>query len=127
MRQFLINAGRCTGCALLCLFFLLPGAGYAQEVDDHPIWWQDALQEAHREGYELIDTEQLDSILEDPRVILVDVRPDYEYEEGHLPCSVNFPFNLGDKMLLPESKKRAFEELLGPRDRPVVFYCRSFR
>lgn len=127
MRHFLIHTGRCMGWALLSLFILLPCAGYAQEGDDHPIWWQDALEEAHREGYELIDTEQLDSILEDSRVILVDVRPDYEYKEGHLPCSVNFPFNLGDKMLLPESKKRAFEELLGPKDRPVVIYCRSFR
>jgi phage shock protein E len=48
---------------------------------------------------------------------LVDVRTPAEFAEGHLEGAVNIP--------LDELERRLAE--VGPRDRPVVLYCRSGR
>jgi rhodanese-related sulfurtransferase len=50
----------------------------------------------------------------DAGATLVDVRRPYEFEGGHLPGAVNIEMN---------ELARHSEEI--PRNRPVVFYCRS--
>ena len=49
-------------------------------------------------------------------MVLLDVREDWEYEEGHIPGTVHLPWNSG-----------VLQEQYGtlPKDRPIVVICRS--
>ncbi|MBW2369361.1 MAG: rhodanese-like domain-containing protein [Deltaproteobacteria bacterium] len=114
------------GFMFFCL--VLPMAGFA--ADAPPTWWQQAEAEAERDGYVLLTPVEFDYRIRHGLVnfLLVDVRPGYEYERGHLDGAVNFEFNLADRLALKPSKRTAFESLLGPEpNRTIVFYCRSFR
>ena len=55
---------------------------------------EDLRAEAVRGGYRLIDLVELRSRLErEPgRILVVDTRQDWEYRTGHIPDSINFPF-----------------------------------
>jgi len=58
---------------------------------------------------------------------IIDVRPEYEYRDGHLPQAKGLEFDLGDKLELKPEKQEALIRLLGPdKQRLIVFYCRSF-
>jgi ArsR family transcriptional regulator len=77
----------------------------------------DKLTRAHfgaRDGVEAIDGDTLLARLRDEDVILVDVRPEHEFAEGHVPGALSIPLS-------------KLEASLGdlPRDRPVVAYCRG--
>jgi phage shock protein E len=50
--------------------------------------------------------------------VLVDVRTDEEYAEGHIPGTVHIPH---DQM------ERRFTELLNHKDEPILLICRSGR
>ncbi len=52
--------------------------------------------------------------LRDGDVILLDVRPEEEYQAGHIPGAITLP---------PEELERRLGEL--PRDRDIVAYCRG--
>ena len=67
-----------------------------------------------RDGLEAIDRETLLERLRASDVVLLDVRPEHEFEEGHLPGALSVP--------LP-----VLESRLGdlPRDRTIVAYCRG--
>lgn len=97
--------------------------------EDKPPWWEQAELEAKREGYVLITPDELKSMYEGGKPLLIlDVRPDYEYKRGHLPKAANLEFHLGERLTLDPAKQKEFEEILGPdKDRTVVIYCRSFR
>jgi phage shock protein E len=113
---------------VIALLSVLGNAALSFAVDV-PIWWPDAVKEAGENGYRLITPEQLDRTvsLGEP-VLLLDVRPGYEYEAGHLPEAVNLEFDLGDRQRVREEKKQRLKNLIGPdKDRTVVIYCRSFR
>ena len=96
---------------------------------ERPLWWEQAEAEAEREGYDLITLDDLQILYDsDKDFLIVDVRPDYEYKSGHLPKAANIEFHLGERLALDDSKKKAFEDLLGPdKNRTIVIYCRSFR
>ena len=98
-------------------------------AEDQPTWWDQAKVEAEKDGYSLITLDELKSLDDAGKpVLILDVRPDYEYQRGHLPNAVNLEFDLGERLTLTPEKRKAFEKLLGPdRDRTVVIYCRSFR
>ena len=110
---------------LVCL--ALPMAGHAEET--LPPWWSQAQAQAHTDGYSLLTPVALDcQIRHGLAFLLVDVRPGYEYDRGHIDGAVNFEFNLADRLVLKPEKRAAFEGLLGPdKNRNIVFYCRSFR
>lgn len=97
--------------------------------EELPSWWDQLSDEAQKESYSLLSLDGLNRLYElDEQFLIVDVRAHYEFDEGHLPDSVNFEFDLGDKLKLKPEKKKAFLELLGPdKNKKVVFYCRSFR
>jgi rhodanese-related sulfurtransferase len=61
-----------------------------------------------------VDVGHLAGMISDGDVELIDVRHDYEYEAGHLPGARHIELN--DLTASAESL---------PRDRPVVFYCRT--
>jgi rhodanese-related sulfurtransferase/DNA-binding transcriptional ArsR family regulator len=63
---------------------------------------------------EAVSRDELLAGLASGEVALLDVRPEEEYEAGHLPEAINIPLN-------------QLEDMLGklPRDREIVAYCRG--
>lgn len=115
-----------TRLALTLALLLASGPAWA---GSRPEWWPAMAAEAARDGYQLTDEARVRALLDHPHApIILDVRPDYEFERGRLPGAVNLEFHLGDRLELKPDKARRFRELLGSDpNRPVVIYCRSFR
>jgi rhodanese-related sulfurtransferase len=67
-----------------------------------------------RDALEPVSREELVSRLEAGMVTLLDVRPEDEFAQGHLPSAVNIPLDLLEHRLA---------EL--PKDREVIAYCRG--
>jgi rhodanese-related sulfurtransferase/DNA-binding transcriptional ArsR family regulator len=67
-----------------------------------------------RDAFEAVDKEELLRMLKDEAVIIIDVRPELEYEQGHIPAARSVPV---------ENLKRRLAEL--PRDVEIVAYCRG--
>ena len=111
---------------ILLLSFFFTSIALAEEK---PLWWEQAEAEAERQGYNLITLDGLQRLYDsDKDFLIVDVRPDYEYKSGHLPNAANIEFHLGERLALDDSKREAFEDLLGAdKNRTIVIYCRSFR
>ena len=61
-----------------------------------------------------VDLAELRRLLEDGTVTLLDVRPEHEYQQGHIPSARSIP--------VAELERRLAEL---PRDREVVAYCRG--
>jgi rhodanese-related sulfurtransferase len=111
-------------------FFLVLGFLTSAGADnlEQPAWLQQARDEARQEGYELITALELKALYESGKdFTIVDVRPEYEYRDGHLPQAKSLEFDLGDKLDLTPEKQVALINLLGPdKQRMIVIYCRSF-
>ncbi|MFW6235902.1 MAG: rhodanese-like domain-containing protein, partial [Desulfovibrionales bacterium] len=91
-------------------------------------WWADAQRLARDNGYRLVDHEGLESMLEGPESLILDVRPDYEFDLGHIPQSRTLEFDLGDLQGISPEKSDYVRAVLGSdKKRPIVIYCRSFR
>ena len=67
-----------------------------------------------REGLEAIGKETLLERLREGEVVLIDVRPEEEYDSGHLPGALSVPV---------EALEARIADL--PRDRTIVAYCRG--
>ncbi len=120
------NQGPATALLLVLLALLLPAA--PAWGADKPAWLTSAEKEAATWGYTVIDNEELHRRLQEKNLLLLDVRPDYEFKDGHLPGAVNLEFDLSDSGGPSAGKSEAFRELAGPDTaRPIVIYCRSFR
>jgi len=100
----------------------------AADSRQQPAWLQQARGEAKRDGYELITAPELKALYESGKdFTIIDVRPEYEYRDGHLSNARSLEFDLGDKLELKPEKQAALIHLLGPdKQRMIVFYCRSF-
>lgn len=109
---------------LTVLLGILTSAGSREE----PSWLQHARDEAINDGYELTSAPELKVIYESGKdFTIIDVRPEYEYRDGHLSNAKSLVFDLGDKLDLKPEKQAALISLLGPdKQRLIVFYCRSF-
>lgn len=94
-----------------------------------PLWWHQALEEADENGFLLMTPEELKKNMKSGLdFLLLDVRPDYEYDTGHILRAINFEFHLGDRLRLEPGKEQAVEEILGKdKNNKIVIYCRSFR
>ena len=94
-----------------------------------PLWWSDTHKRAVAGGYELLNLQELQALVQSEKeVVLLDVRPDYEYREGHMPGALNFEFHLGHRAGLEPESAKELKALLGKdRGRLIVTYCRSFR
>lgn len=124
MRDFM-NVGTLRALFVSALVFGLVQAALA---DDHPVWWDDALHEGEMGHYEVLDYEAMRHAVDNHNALLLDVRPDYEFERGHIPGAANFEFHPGHAMDFPKERREAFKELAGPdKDRTIIIYCRSFR
>jgi rhodanese-related sulfurtransferase len=67
-----------------------------------------------RDEFEAVDKEELLRLLKEEAVIVIDVRPELEYEQGHIPAARSVPV---------ENLKRRLVEL--PQDVEIVAYCRG--
>jgi phage shock protein E len=114
--------------ALLIIILVMPRTCLAAE-GKRPLWWDQAHAEALANGYGLLDADEMDELLAaKEKMLLLDVRPDYEFQADHLPGALNLEFHLGDRSRLRPGKKAALRSLLGPDlDRKVVIYCRSYQ
>jgi rhodanese-related sulfurtransferase len=64
-----------------------------------------------------IDREEVQRLIRDERAQLVEVLPQPEYEEEHLPGAINIPL----KTLDAETTRRL------ERERPVIVYCDDYQ
>jgi hypothetical protein len=114
---------------VLGLLLMITGTNNVWAGDPPPVWYPEALSEADKGGYALTSPEEISQLYASGKELLIlDVRPDYEYRAGHLPEAKNFEIHLGDRLQMKPDKKKAFREVLGQeKDRLVVIYCRSFR
>lgn len=91
-------------------------------------WWADMQGEAQREGYKLLHDEPQQV---PDTALIVDVRPAYEYEAGHIERAVNVEFPptdiAGDRALVQEASAAVEALVSGDHRRQIVIYCRSFR
>lgn len=117
-----------TALAALLLLLLVAFASSAHAAQT-PAWWAQVRAEADQGGYRVIDGEQLKAwLVAKPAPVLLDVRPDYEYAQAHIPGALNLEFHLGDRTTLDPAKARRMAQLVGPdKNRPLIIYCRSFR
>jgi rhodanese-related sulfurtransferase len=67
-----------------------------------------------RDSLEAIDKQELLRRLHEESVVVLDVRPELEYRQGHIPTALSIPLTALEQRL---------HEL--PRDREVVAYCRG--
>jgi len=67
-----------------------------------------------RDTLEAIDKQELLRRLHEESVVVLDVRPELEYRQGHIPTALSMPLSALEQRL---------HEL--PRDREVVAYCRG--
>jgi rhodanese-related sulfurtransferase len=67
-----------------------------------------------RDTLEAIDKQELLRRLHEESVVILDVRPELEYHQGHIPAALSMPLSALEQRL---------HEL--PRDREVVAYCRG--
>jgi rhodanese-related sulfurtransferase len=67
-----------------------------------------------RDTLEAIDKQELLRRLHEESVVVLDVRPELEYRQGHIPTALSMPLTALEQRL---------HEL--PRDREVVAYCRG--
>ena len=113
----------------LAMLLTLKGITAADDGrNQQPAWFQQAQKEAGQDGYSLITIHDLKGLYDSGKEFtIIDVRPEYEYTEGHLLNAISFEFDLGDKLELKPDKKTRFISLLGSDTRrTIVLYCRSF-
>lgn len=67
-----------------------------------------------RDGLEAVDRNTLLERLRADEIVLVDVRPEHEFDAGHLPGAISIP---------PGTLESRLADL--PRDRTIVAYCRG--
>ena len=120
----------------VCLFvssMALPSLSTGEERGDIkenvPLWWPDTGKRAKAGGYQLINFQELQALIQSEKeFLLLDTRPDYAYRESHVPGARNFEFHLGHRSRLEPERAEALKALIGEdRDRMVVTYCRNFR
>ena len=111
---------------LILMVLIFSDPSWSKEV---PVWWPAALTEAQKDGYVLTTPEAIQDLYDSGNEFsIVDVRPDYEFNAGHLLGAKNFEIDLGDRLGLKPQKAEAFKKILGAdKDRLIVLYCRSFR
>ncbi len=91
---------------LLLAALLLTACGQAKENDQEAVYMNITAEEAKR----IMDTEE--------GYIILDVRTQEEYDEGHIPGAILIPNT--------EIEERAEEELTD-KDQLILVYCRSGR
>lgn len=64
--------------------------------------------------FETISAAQIDRYIRNKRALIIDVRTNREYEEGHIENAINIPF---------EKLSKEYNKM--PRDLILILYCKS--
>lgn len=72
--------------------------------------------EADQQAYQNVDVKRAQEVIQEEDPLILDVRTDQEYKEGHIKDAKQLDF-YGDNF------QQQLEEL--PRDKPVLVYCHS--
>jgi phage shock protein E len=111
-------------------FVLIVLGGYvpATLAAENPVWWERAEIVARQEGYRLVTQKQLQTLYGSQKnFLIVDVRPDYEFKDGHLPRAVQIEFSPADRYSLKPDKRSRFESVLGSdKNRRIIIYCLNY-
>jgi thiosulfate/3-mercaptopyruvate sulfurtransferase len=80
----------------------------------------------------LVDREAIEAAVDDPDVVVVDTREQWEYEEGHIPGAVRLDWrelvDTDARTIRPESELRSLLEVRGiTPDHRIVLYCNTAR
>ncbi len=67
--------------------------------------------------YEQITAAEAYEIINKKDSIILDVREDFEYNQGHLENAINIPFD--------ELENRFMKEITNDKDQIIILYCRS--
>lgn len=78
---------------------------------------------AARARIEEIETPDLIAMLEDPGVVIVDIRDVRERQRGHIPGSVHAPRGMVEFWVDPDSPY--FKDVFGQTGKKYVFHCAS--
>jgi 3-mercaptopyruvate sulfurtransferase SseA len=109
--------------ALLAVVLTLGALWYVQRpvIAKEPTW-EDVQAQAQKGGYRLINTAELAALCrQDPQVLLVDTRQDWEYRTGHMKGALNF--SMEPTRWARWWSKKPLTRFLGPDlDRSIVFY-----
>jgi predicted sulfurtransferase len=109
--------------ALLAVVLTLGALWYVQRpvIAKEPTW-EDVQAQAQKGGYRLINTAELAALCrQDPQVLLVDTRQDWEYRTGHMKGALNF--SMEPTRWARWWSKKPLARFLGPDlDRSIVFY-----
>ena len=110
------------------IFIVLNMFGTLVTAEEKPVWWERADAVSSRAGYGLITIDELRALYDSGKdFLLVDVRPAYEYRDGHLPKAVQLEFDLSEQSSLKPDKSQQLVKLLGPnKNRAIVIYCRNY-
>ena len=110
------------------LFIVLNMSGTLIMAEEKPLWWERAEAVSSRAGYGLITIDGLRALYDTGKdFLLVDVRPAYEYRDGHLPKAVQLEFDLSEQSSLKPDKSQQLVKLLGSnKNRAIVIYCRNY-
>ncbi len=102
--------------------------GTLVRAEEKPVWWERDDAVSSRAGYGLITIAELRALYDYGKdFLLVDVRPAYEYRDGHLPKAVQLEFDLSEQSSLKPDKSQQLVKLLGPnKNRAIVIYCRNY-
>jgi rhodanese-related sulfurtransferase len=112
----------------LFIFLNFWGTAVSAASPDQSSWLRLAENEANKHGYRLITVSELNAFYEAKKdFVIIDVRPDYEYRDGHLPNAFNIEFDPGDNIEFKTDKQKTFLNLLGPdKLQLIVIYCRNY-
>ena len=110
------------------IFIVLNMLGTLVRAEEKPVWWERAEAVSSRAGYGLITIDELRALYDSGKdFLLVDVRPAYEYRDGHLPKALQLEFDLSDQSSIKPDKRQQFVKLLGAnKNRAIVIYCRNY-
>ena len=93
---------------LILMVLVFIGPSWSKDI---PVWWPSALTEAQKDGYGLTTPEEIQTLYASGNnFIMVDVRPDYEFNAGHMPGAKNFEIDLGDRLGAESAKSRCLQE-----------------
>ena len=67
--------------------------------------------------YEIISAEEAYKMINKGNIIILDVREENEYNQGHLKNSINIPFD--------ELEDRFIAEVTDDKEKIIILYCRS--
>ncbi len=109
------------------ILIILLVLGFTVTAEKQPAWFQQAQDEAEQDGYKLITAHEMKALYESgENFTIIDVRPEYEFREGHILHANSLEFDLGDKLELKSDKQAALIGLLGSdKKQTIIFYCRS--